>query len=1080
MRSSPIARLMIVAVLAILASAAPSFALNHEYAEDFTSRLYCDTSTTTAHWDTVAGEISLQPFALSIVGNYDTSRHAIYMDICGDLLYLTDQGGGSGELLILDISDPASPTLIGNLVMPSEARFVDVDGNYAYVTCDNGQFCVVDVSNPAAPTLVATRTLGDIAQCVAVTGDFAYVAARTYGLAVFDISDPEDPLEIGRYDSPGYPDVVVVAGDFAYIGDGPLGFKVIDISDPTTPTLVGGVDTPGYVRGIALSGDLAFIADLDSGVLVYDVQDPTSPFPIGGYDTPHSATHLSVSGDRLYVTDGSGGDLLVLDISDPANPTLQTSLTTPGDPFAVNIEGRLAYVGDYSAGLQVIEIGEAVVPPLPTGSFGTLDFTEDVAIAGNRAFVTDREAGLRVLDISDPANPVLTGSCDTPGLALGITIGGNSAYLADYGHGLQVIDISDPSNPVIAGNYDTPGTSYSVSIAGDNAFVADGLNGFLVVDITDPSHPAPVGSYSTGNDARNIALAGDVAYVANHSSGLLVLDIRDPTNPVFLSSRGTPNAALDVVVAGDRVFVADRETGLLVFDVSVPSNPNLIGSVGLPDNAIGVAVAGNLAYVAARYSGLQVVDISNPGTPVLLGGLDTPDYAYRVTLAGDYAYVADHLGGLQIAAIMQRQVQTDADLVQSLDIDQSSDSIIRARLTTDQTDTIAWQLSADGGTAWDPILPGSGWHAFSSPGPDLLWRSTHTYSIPTVNPTCTQLDIHWLYEFPAIDSVADVPNDNGGQVLLNWVPSAYDIHDLQTITHYSVWRAIPSGTPGKSDIPLVQPADIGINFQGPGFRSDHTPRVDLYWEWLCNMNAYYLEGYAYAAPTLYDAIGTDPALHYFQVIGHTADQWVFWISPPDSGSSVDNLPPGVPEGLSVAYGLRNVLSWELCEDADFQHFRIYRGDNPNFTPSPANLVHSTITTEWVDPTEPGWGYHYKITALDHSSNESEPASPDLVTALDDTVVPVRFALHGNVPNPFNPLTTIRFDLPRAAEVTLRIFDLSGRLVDTLQDGEHVPAGRHEIAWNGRDTGGRPAAAGVYFYRLEAGAFADTKRMTLVK
>jgi len=95
-------------------------------------------------------------------------------------------------------------------------------------------------------------------------------------------------------------------------------------------------------------------------------------------------------------------------------------------------------------------------------------------------------------------------------------------------------------------------------------------------------------------------------------------------------------------------------------------------------------------------------------------------------------------------------------------------------------------------------------------------------------------------------------------------------------------------------------------------------------------------------------------------------------------------------------------------------------------------------------------------------------------------LPAVFALHPNVPNPFNPVTTIGYDLPAPARVDLRIFDLAGRLVQVLRQGVNEAAGRRQAVWDGRDRFGRPAAAGVYFYRLEAGEFDQTRRMLLIK
>ena len=89
-------------------------------------------------------------------------------------------------------------------------------------------------------------------------------------------------------------------------------------------------------------------------------------------------------------------------------------------------------------------------------------------------------------------------------------------------------------------------------------------------------------------------------------------------------------------------------------------------------------------------------------------------------------------------------------------------------------------------------------------------------------------------------------------------------------------------------------------------------------------------------------------------------------------------------------------------------------------------------------------------------------------------------LHGPVPNPFNPTTTVAFELPTQNAVSLHVFDLQGRLVRTLLSGEVVPQGRHEAVWDGRDASGRQAASGTYFFRLETGGQVETKRAVLVK
>lgn len=103
-----------------------------------------------------------------------------------------------------------------------------------------------------------------------------------------------------------------------------------------------------------------------------------------------------------------------------------------------------------------------------------------------------------------------------------------------------------------------------------------------------------------------------------------------------------------------------------------------------------------------------------------------------------------------------------------------------------------------------------------------------------------------------------------------------------------------------------------------------------------------------------------------------------------------------------------------------------------------------------------------------------------MTLLDDPALPSAFRLGQNVPNPFNPSTTISFDVPAGGvHMTLRIYDVSGKLVRTLVDG-YEPSGNRTVVWNGTDDMGRPLASGIYYYQLNAADFSAEKRMVLLK
>ena len=184
--------------------------------------------------------------------------------------------------------------------------------------------------------------------------------------------------------------------------------------------------------------------------------------------------------------------------------------------------------------------------------------------------------------------------------------------------------------------------------------------------------------------------------------------------------------------------------------------------------------------------------------------------------------------------------------------------------------------------------------------------------------------------------------------------------------------------------------------------------------------------------------------------------------------------------------------------------------NPNDTPDNSILIpaytYDPVTGEYIEATRliPGNGYWIAvIQECDLTLGGTTPSALKAATPVDasdfyrkygskppvpphlsskrglDEQIPNEFALYQNYPNPFNPVTTIAYDLPRDEHVRLTIYDIRGRLVKTLYDGRHI-AGHHELEWSGCNGKKAPVVSGLYFYKLEAGDFSETKRMIFLK
>jgi hypothetical protein len=122
------------------------------------------------------------------------------------------------------------------------------------------------------------------------------------------------------------------------------------------------------------------------------------------------------------------------------------------------------------------------------------------------------------------------------------------------------------------------------------------------------------------------------------------------------------------------------------------------------------------------------------------------------------------------------------------------------------------------------------------------------------------------------------------------------------------------------------------------------------------------------------------------------------------------------------------------------------------------------------------GYYVRADAI----VLNEVYTPGMGVEKINSLLPVDFALSQNYPNPFNPSTTIEFALPRAAKVSLVVYDILGREVTRLMNNDVKEAGYYRMQWNSTNLFGTSVATGVYFYRITAGSFVQTKKMLLLK
>tara|TARA_B100001123_G_C14852361_1_gene844598 strand:+ start:158 stop:730 length:573 start_codon:yes stop_codon:yes gene_type:complete len=100
-------------------------------------------------------------------------------------------------------------------------------------------------------------------------------------------------------------------------------------------------------------------------------------------------------------------------------------------------------------------------------------------------------------------------------------------------------------------------------------------------------------------------------------------------------------------------------------------------------------------------------------------------------------------------------------------------------------------------------------------------------------------------------------------------------------------------------------------------------------------------------------------------------------------------------------------------------------------------------------------------------------------SIIDEPFPIKFNLYNAYPNPFNPITTLRYDLPEDELVTITIYDMMGRKVKTVINGKQT-SGHKSVKWNSNNDNEIPVSAGLYIYTMEAGKFRQTKKIVLLR
>ncbi len=569
--------------------------------------------------------------------------------------------------------------------IPQGAAYdVKVAGPVAYVAAGWGGLVILDVSDPHLPRLLGHHPAEGLALGVAVSGNTAFLACGPAGLQIVDVSDPARPVGLSRFvRNDGWPMDVAIDGRIAYVADQARGLSMVDISNPSRPFLLSSQSTVGTPVAVTVSEGVAYVAMHTEGVELVDVSDPGNPRKLSRFPLPRHAFDLTVAGSTAYVASGDDG-LRILDVADPQNPRLLGIWFTRGNCKDVTISGHLAFIADQHEGLKVVDVSNPAAPRT-VGEAPTTAYAWKVAQAGDRLYVADHNGGMIVFDVSAPGSPVRLGTYSTNHEVTKSIMDGPRVYLACGGAGVVFLDVSDPANPRKIGAYDTPGFAKGIALNGDRLLVADGGNGFHVLDVSDPAASRRLGGYKASlRWPLDIGVHGNTAVVFDNYAGLLTYDISDLQN--IREIGGIRNPFGDKIVVFDHyalvtswsgggitINISDPANLVLASSIRVSANPGNVGAIGgvgvvvdptasfalpiewavrgrMEDMALDIGISGTTAFLPHRDKGIEIVDFSDVDDLQPVGSYRTAGAS--ILARGDIVYASGGTTGFQTLKVL--------------------------------------------------------------------------------------------------------------------------------------------------------------------------------------------------------------------------------------------------------------------------------------------------------------------------------------------------------------------------------------------------------------------------------------------
>ncbi len=244
--------------------------------------------------------------------------------------------GATPNFVVLNISNPTTPTLAGSMTLSGNPQNIAVSGNYAYVasSLDTQELQIINITNPAAPSLAGSyNAVGNSDGLgVYILGTTVYFVRPASGdneLFIINASNPSAPTLLGSLNLNTQGNEVFAMGNYAYVSSSldAQELQVVNVTTPSSPTLAGFLNLTGNDDALTIAGfsNMVVVGRSNGDVTLINVTTPSSPSVISTYNAGDRVNDLALGNNNNYVfiaCEATAGELKVLDITLPATPLL--------------------------------------------------------------------------------------------------------------------------------------------------------------------------------------------------------------------------------------------------------------------------------------------------------------------------------------------------------------------------------------------------------------------------------------------------------------------------------------------------------------------------------------------------------------------------------------------------------------------------------------------------------------------------------------------------------------------------------------------------------------------------------------